>query len=223
MFGCKEIAFRPTLMDWRFSEGLGNRRRRIRLISCRGELAASGHEVVIYDSLVTGHRGLAEGYKLIVGDIAHLDEVRRALDGGCGNAFCGVRLRWRVNVKSAKIFPQQHLVDTSPLRCCAGKHGWHVHFFFQLCHIRGSRLASDCGVHSEGTLNPYGETKLFLERALNAYSYSYGLGYVVLRYFNAAGAHPDGSIGEYHDPETSDPAGIPSCSRDSVSSKGIWQ
>ena len=51
-------------------------------------------------------------------------------------------------------------------------------------------------------INPYGATKLFFERVLSAYSAAHGLRYVALRYFNAAGAHANGLIGEIHDPET---------------------
>jgi UDP-glucose-4-epimerase GalE len=51
-------------------------------------------------------------------------------------------------------------------------------------------------------INPYGATKLFFERVLSAYGVSHGLRYAALRYFNAAGAHPSGEIGEIHDPET---------------------
>jgi UDP-glucose-4-epimerase GalE len=51
-------------------------------------------------------------------------------------------------------------------------------------------------------INPYGFTKLAIEHALADYSHAYGLGYAALRYFNASGATPDGSIGEDHDPET---------------------
>jgi UDP-glucose 4-epimerase len=51
-------------------------------------------------------------------------------------------------------------------------------------------------------INPYGATKLFFEQVLSAYRHSDGLQHVCLRYFNAAGAHPSGEIGEYHDPET---------------------
>jgi UDP-glucose 4-epimerase len=51
-------------------------------------------------------------------------------------------------------------------------------------------------------INPYGFTKLVFERALADYSAAYGLGYAALRYFNAAGARPDGSIGEDHTPES---------------------
>lgn len=55
---------------------------------------------------------------------------------------------------------------------------------------------------SKDPINPYGATKLFLERVLAPYGASAGLQFVALRYFNAAGAHEDGSIGESHNPET---------------------
>jgi UDP-glucose-4-epimerase GalE len=51
-------------------------------------------------------------------------------------------------------------------------------------------------------MNPYGETKLFTERTLRAFGDAYGLRWTALRYFNAAGADPDGELGEAHDPET---------------------
>jgi UDP-glucose-4-epimerase GalE len=51
-------------------------------------------------------------------------------------------------------------------------------------------------------INPYGQTKLTVERALADYNHAYGLAYAALRYFNASGASADGSIGEDHDPET---------------------
>src|SRR5262249_18344367 len=51
-------------------------------------------------------------------------------------------------------------------------------------------------------INPYGAGKLAVERALSDYAPAYGWGFTALRYFNAAGATPDGSIGEDHDPET---------------------
>jgi UDP-glucose-4-epimerase GalE len=55
--------------------------------------------------------------------------------------------------------------------------------------------------HPQAPVNPYGETKLALERALHWYDQAYALRAVALRYFNAAGADPDGEIGEVHDPE----------------------
>jgi UDP-glucose 4-epimerase len=56
--------------------------------------------------------------------------------------------------------------------------------------------------HPQAPVNPYGESKLFVERVLRWYGEAYGLRWMALRYFNAAGADPEGEIGEDHDPET---------------------
>jgi UDP-glucose 4-epimerase len=56
--------------------------------------------------------------------------------------------------------------------------------------------------HPQNPINPYGQCKLVVEKALQDYSRAYGLKYAALRYFNAAGADPEGKIGEWHDPET---------------------
>jgi UDP-arabinose 4-epimerase len=167
------------------------------------ELVAAGHEVVIYDSLVTGHRGLAAGYKLIVGDIAHPDVVRRALDGVdavmhfAASAYVGESMEnprkyFRNNIESALRLMDAVLDSTV-----------RMFIFSSSCATYGiPKSLPIMESFPKEPINPYGETKLFLERVLNAYAYSHGLRYVALRYFNAAGAHPDGSIGEYHDPET---------------------
>src|SRR5260370_20863683 len=54
----------------------------------------------------------------------------------------------------------------------------------------------------QAPINPYGESKFFVEHILKAYDHAYGLRFMALRYFNAAGADPEGRIGESHDPET---------------------
>ena len=56
--------------------------------------------------------------------------------------------------------------------------------------------------HPQNPVNPYGETKLVVEKMLRWYGQAYGLRFAALRYFNAAGADPDGKLGEDHDPET---------------------
>ena len=56
--------------------------------------------------------------------------------------------------------------------------------------------------HPQRPINPYGEAKYFVERVLHWYGCAYGLRWAALRYFNAAGADPDGAIGEDHNPET---------------------
>jgi UDP-glucose 4-epimerase len=56
--------------------------------------------------------------------------------------------------------------------------------------------------HEQHPVNPYGESKLFVERVLRWYEVAYGMKWIALRYFNAAGADPQGQLGEQHDPET---------------------
>src|SRR5207249_272196 len=56
--------------------------------------------------------------------------------------------------------------------------------------------------HPKDPINPYGESKLSMERAIKWYGVAYGIRWMALRYFNAAGADPEGDIGEEHDPET---------------------
>jgi len=87
----------------------------------------------------------------------------------------------------------------------------------QAMHITGVQhliFSSTCAVygmphtplineeHPFGPINPYGESKLFVERILQSCARAYGLRWISLRYFNAAGADPDGELGESHDPET---------------------
>jgi UDP-glucose-4-epimerase GalE len=56
--------------------------------------------------------------------------------------------------------------------------------------------------HPQTPINPYGRTKLMMEQIIRDYGNAYGIRYAILRYFNAAGADPEGQIGEAHDPET---------------------
>ncbi len=64
------------------------------------------------------------------------------------------------------------------------------------------RYTPDAERHSQQPINPYGRTKLMAEQALADYNKAYGIKSVCLRYFNAAGADPDGQLGKRHDPET---------------------
>jgi UDP-glucose-4-epimerase GalE len=75
--------------------------------------------------------------------------------------------------------------------------------FSSSCTTYGVRGAEPIGEDTpQAPVNPYGVTKLLIERAMADYAAAYGLRAVALRYFNAAGADPDGEIGEAHDPET---------------------
>jgi UDP-glucose-4-epimerase GalE len=167
------------------------------------ELASAGHDVVIYDSLVTGHIELAKGFPLIVGDIENTEKMGRALEGVdavmhfAASAYVGESME-----NPRKYF---HNNVESPLRMLDAVLASDVQMliFSSTCATYGVPASLPITESfPKQPINPYGETKLFMERILSAYAYAHGLRYVALRYFNAAGAHPDGNIGEWHDPET---------------------
>lgn len=167
------------------------------------ELAAAGHEVLIYDNLSTGDRRLSSGFELVEGDIADVERVAGCLERAdavmhfaasayVGESVSDPRKYFRNNVESALKLLDAVLAS-----------GVRMFVFSSTCAVYGVPSALPIVEDSaKEPINPYGATKLFLERALSAYSAAHGLRYVALRYFNAAGAHADGSIGEIHTPET---------------------
>lgn len=167
------------------------------------ELASAGHEAVIYDDLSTGNRKLSAGFELVEGDIADTAKVTKCLDGVdavmhfaasayVGESVTNPRKYFLNNVESGlKLLDA---VLATPIR---------KFVFSSSCATFGTPrqlpISEDC---PQQPVNPYGASKLFFEHILSAYSVSHGLRSVALRYFNAAGADPEGRIGECHDPET---------------------
>lgn len=167
------------------------------------DLAAAGHEVVILDNLSTGNPALAKGFSLIQGDIAdrtlvasllkQVDAVMHfAASAYVGESVSNPRKYFRNNVESALLLMDSVLESNV-----------RQFVFSSTCATYGipDKLPITETSHQK-PINPYGVTKLFFEDVLSAYSVAHGLRYVALRYFNAAGAHPNGEIGEIHDPET---------------------
>jgi UDP-glucose-4-epimerase GalE len=166
-------------------------------------LTAAGHEAVIYDNLSTGHRRFSDGYRLIEADIA--DEATLALaladvdavmhfaaSAYVGESVVHPRKYFRNNVEAGLTLLDAVL--TSRVR---------VFIFSSSCATYGiPRELPILESSPREPINPYGASKLFFEQALAAYNSSHGLRSVSLRYFNAAGAEADGTIGEMHIPET---------------------
>jgi UDP-glucose-4-epimerase GalE len=166
---------------------------------------ARGHDVWVYDNLSQGHRAAVPADRLIVGDLAdlgHLDNevVVRRIDGVVHfAAFAEVG----ESVRDPGKYYQNNVVNTLNLMEVLRRSGV-ARFVF-------SSTAATFGIpehvpiteeEPQRPINPYGTSKLAIERALADYARAYRWGYAALRYFNAAGASPDGSIGEDHDPET---------------------
>jgi UDP-glucose-4-epimerase GalE len=166
-------------------------------------LARHGHRVTVYDNLSTGHRFLADGFELIVADLEDATQLSRALSGTelvmhfAGNAYVGE------SVQHPRKYFRYNVQNGLTLVNAAIDAGVRYFIFSSSCAVYG---VPDKVPITEDTrcqpVNPYGETKLFFERILDAYSRAYGLRAVALRYFNAAGADESGDIGELHNPET---------------------
>lgn len=167
------------------------------------ELVKNGHSVVIYDNFSTGHRKLSKGFEVIEGDIADRSKILPALkrvdavihfaaSAYVGESVTHPRKYFRNNIESALA-----LMD------CVLESDVRMFVFSSTCAVYGVPTSLPiCESSPKEPINPYGATKLFFERVLSAYSVSHRLQFAALRYFNAAGAHPSGEIGEIHNPET---------------------
>ncbi|HEV3207576.1 MAG TPA: UDP-glucose 4-epimerase GalE [Terriglobales bacterium] len=166
-------------------------------------LARRGYEVIIYDNLGTGHARLAQSFELVVGDIsdgAKLGSVLRRVDAVmhfAAHAYVGE------SVTNPRKYFQNNVLDGLFLLHAVLDSGVRRFIFSSSCAVYGTPakvpIPEDL---PRSPVNPYGVTKLIFEQALESYGPVYGLGYVNLRYFNAAGADEQGLAGEMHSPET---------------------
>jgi UDP-glucose 4-epimerase len=166
---------------------------------------ARGHDVWVYDNLSMGHRAAVPAERLIVGDLGELPRLDHALlmyrieaiVHFAAFAFVGE------SVKQPGKYYQNNLVNTLHLFEAMRRHGVGRLVFSSTCATYGIPLKVPITEDEpQKPINPYGNTKLAVERALADYAAAHDWGFAALRYFNAAGASPDGSIGEDHDPET---------------------
>ncbi|MCI0378343.1 MAG: UDP-glucose 4-epimerase GalE [Gemmataceae bacterium] len=164
-----------------------------------------GHDVCVLDSLVYGHRAAVPSDRLIVLDLEEthrLDQLlleKRIEAVVHFAAFCYVG----ESVHDPAKYYHNNLVNTLNFMECLRRHGIGRFVFSSTCATYG--IPEKVPITEEtpqNPINPYGQTKLAMERALGDYARAYNWGYAALRYFNASGASHDGSIGEDHEPET---------------------
>lgn len=168
-------------------------------------LAKAGHEVWAYDNLVFGHRGAVAPGRLIEGDLLDKEKLVGVLREKQIDAvmhFAAFAYVGESVTDPAKYY-HNNIVGTLSLMEA-----------MRAADVRRIVFSSTCATYGEpesvpiresqtqNPINPYGYTKLVIERALSDYSRAYGWGYAALRYFNASGASADGDLGEDHDPET---------------------
>jgi UDP-glucose-4-epimerase GalE len=167
-------------------------------------LQERGTPVVVADNLSTGHR-LAVATDFVRVDLAD----REALDA----VFREQRPRSVVHF-AARCYVGESVQDPSRYYRENVSYTWNLLEAMRAADCRELVFSSTCATYGvperlpidedcpQNPINPYGRTKLHIEHMLQDYSRAYGLRYAALRYFNAAGASTDGSLGEHHDPET---------------------
>jgi UDP-glucose-4-epimerase GalE len=166
-------------------------------------LRRDGYDVVIYDNLSTGYPRLADGFDLVVGDIADRARLEPALKQVDAVMHFAASAYVGESVQKPRKYFQNNVEAALGLLNTAVDCGVKNFVFSSTCAVYGTPAKVPI---TEDTprqpINPYGASKLFFENALDAYSRAYGLRYAILRYFNAAGADESGEIGECHQPET---------------------
>jgi len=167
-------------------------------------LHQAGYRVVVYDNLVAGHREAVKYGELVEGDIADVDAVRDALRRY--DVFAVVHFAAFLDVgesvrEPARYYRNNVVGTLGVLEAMAAERPRHF-VFSSTCATYGEPLEVPIAeTHPQQPINAYGETKLVIERALRHFERAYGLSWIALRYFNAAGADPDGEMGEDHSPE----------------------
>lgn len=173
---------------------------------CVRQLLAAGHQPVVLDNLVFGHRGAVPeevpfypvnlGNEKEVGKILRKEKIELVMHFAA-YAYVGESVTDPLKYYFNNVAAPLHL-----LRCMLGS-GVKKFVFSSTCATYGIPEKMPITEDSpQAPINPYGQTKLDLENVLKALARANGLSFAAFRYFNAAGAATDGSIGEHHDPET---------------------
>lgn len=168
-------------------------------------LARSGHNPVVYDNLCRGHREAAQWGPFVEGDIADQSLVRNTLHRYQIDAVLHFAAYAYVgeSMSNPGMYFENNLVGSLRLLEATREANVKYIVFLSTCATYGNPEAIPIGeTHPQRPLNPYGESKLMAEKLLRWYGEIHGIKWVALRYFNAAGADPDGEIGEDHEPET---------------------
>ncbi len=167
-------------------------------------LQAAGHTCIVYDSLVKGHADSLQA-DLIVADVGDGEALRVALRENHIDTVIHlaafIEAGESVN-DPAKYFQNNTIIGMTLLEAMRDT-GVKRLVFSSTAAVYGQPDRVPIEENEPlAPINPYGASKLCVEFMLRAYAGAYGMSFVALRYFNVAGAHPDGDIGEDHTPET---------------------
>jgi UDP-glucose 4-epimerase len=167
-------------------------------------LRRAGRRVVVYDDLVEGHRGAVLGAPLVVGDTRDIERLRHVMTEHGVRAVMHFAAWTSVgeSVSDPAGYYRNNVLGTLGVLEAMAAERVPSFIFSSTAAVFGEPVEVPITEsHPTRPINPYGETKLAVERALGHFERAYGIHAVALRYFNAAGADPDGELGEDHRPE----------------------
>ncbi len=168
------------------------------------ELNKAGYDTIIFDNLIYGHKEAVKWGRFVKGDLKNTSEIESVFEHNHIEAVIHLAAYAYVgeSVENPEKYYYNNVVNTLNLLQVMLKHDCKNIIFSSTCATYGEPASLPITEDMpQNPINPYGATKLMIERVFRDYSKAYGLKFVVLRYFNAAGADPDGEIGESHDPE----------------------
>lgn len=168
-------------------------------------LLRQGCDVVTYDNLSTGYRDAVLGGQFVLGDLADQAVLETLFST---HRFDGVLhfasfIQVGESVKEPAKYYENNVTNTLNLLNAMVTHDVRRFIFSSTAAVYGEpQYVPIDETHPRQPINPYGKTKWMVEQILQDYDRAYGLKSIALRYFNAAGADPEGELGERHEPET---------------------
>ena len=168
-------------------------------------LIGAGHDVWVYDNLSRGHAPAVPSGRLITGEVADRAKLAATMREKKIDAVMHFAAFALVNesVNDPSLYYRNNVIAALELLDAMRDAGVNRIVFSSTTATYGEpKIVPIPETTPQAPINPYGFTKLVIEQALADYAAAYGIGYAALRYFNAAGADPGGTIGEDHDPES---------------------
>lgn len=168
-------------------------------------LRDAGHDVLVFDDFSTGHRAAVAGIAVVEGTLLSAADLEKAFaqERISGVMHFAAKALVAESVADPLAYYENNVLGTLRLLQAMQRHGVGKLVFSSTCATYGvphtERIDEE---HPQQPINPYGASKLMCERLLADAAAAYGLRSAALRYFNAAGAALDGSLGESHQPET---------------------
>ena len=168
-------------------------------------LGQMGARATVLDDLSSGHRDAVIDAELVHGSLADEALLELVLAKGRFDAVMHFASFIQVgeSVRDPAKYYRNNVANTLNLLQAMHRHGVKRFVFSSTAAVYGNPAYVPIDeAHPQQPINPYGRSKLMIEQVLSDFAQAYGMQSVCLRYFNAAGAHPEALLGERHDPET---------------------